>query len=117
MHSGYMPVIRHVFYKGFSLFVLPFHSLNCVRPGFSCMLSSRSFVALHLISANHFEWIFVRGIRSLCALVGRHGFEVLARNSLYCFCFFVKTSWLYLCGSISRHLYLFATVQQIPVTK
>lgn len=74
-----MPVTGHVF--GFSLFVLPFHSINCVRPGVSCMLSSRSFVALHFVSAIHFEWSFVRGIRSVCGLVGRRGM-VLVQNHL-----------------------------------
>lgn len=29
----------------------------------------------------------------------------------------VKPSWLYLCGSISGHLRLFVTVQQVLVTK
>lgn len=85
------------------------------------MLSSRSFVALHFISVIHFEWSFVRGITSMCGLVGKRGMVLvqthLMKRLIVLYVFTVKPSRLYLCGCISGHFCLFATVQQILVTK
>lgn len=55
---------------------------NCVRPGFSCMLSSRSFVAFHFVFVILFEWTFVRVRRSMCGLVGRQSYTLQLPLSL-----------------------------------
>lgn len=71
------------------------------------MLSSRSFVTLHFISVIHFEWSFVRGIRSVCGLVDRRGM-VLIQNHLMkrLIALYVFTPWGNPAGCICVGLFL-----------
>lgn len=94
----------------FPLFVLLFHSRNvCVRPGFSHMLPSRSFVALHFYICDLLCMDFCKRYRIYVCIGGGHGVGVLVQNhlmkrvfsSLYCFCSFVKPA-----GTICMDLFL-----------